>query len=81
MLAAFALVCSRCGNLRSVCSDPDRVWHVNEATCYVTATEEWGFRRLRQQYKDERPDEGQLHSLDGATVWVSDIDLESGSAD
>jgi hypothetical protein len=67
-----ATVCPRCGNLRSVCSDPAIDWHPRESTCYATATIEWGLRRLEEKRKDEPLAGAALHSMDGASVWVSE---------
>lgn len=82
MLAASELVCS-CGNLRSVCSDPTVDWHPQESVCYAAGTQAWGIRRLQAQHKgfdeaatDERG-EPLMSPLDGVSVWVSDIDIES----
>lgn len=86
MQAAAALVCS-CGNLRSVCSDPALDWHPQESVCWVAATREWGIRRVRAKHKDFKEDatddrgELRMSPLDGVSIWVSDIDLESLSAD
>lgn len=83
MLAADALVCPRCGNLTSVCSDPDVDWHPQETVCWASATRDWGLRRLQAQHKDfdyDATDErGELlmSPLDGMAVWVSDVDLDA----
>lgn len=85
MLAADELVCS-CGNLRSVCSDPDRDWHPQESVCWVAATRAWGVRRLQAQHKDfdltATDERGELlmSPLDGVSVWVSDVDFEALAA-
>lgn len=82
-MAESALVCQRCGNLRSVCSDPARDWHPQESVCYSTATVEWGTRRLRAEHKDfnteSRDERGELlmSPLEGVSVWASDIDFEA----
>jgi hypothetical protein len=83
MLAAASLICGRCGNLRSVCSDASIDWHPQESVCYPTGTREWGVRRVQAKHKNFKPDatdeRGELlmSPLDGLTVWVSDIDIES----
>lgn len=70
-MAYEAEVCSSCGNLRSVCSDPNIDWHPRISTCYATASREWGDRRLAEKYKDWKSDSVHDHPLDGVTVWVS----------
>jgi len=83
MVAAHVLVCSQCGNLRSVCSDPAMDWHPQESVCWPTATRQWGVRRLQDEHKDfdlkARDERGELRMspLDGVSVWVSDVDLEA----
>lgn len=83
MLAGHALVCGQCGNLRSVCSDETRDWHVNESVCWPTASQQWGIRRLQEKHKAWRPEKNPdaVGPLDGVSVWVSDIDFtpEGGS--
>lgn len=37
--------------------------------CYVTATVEWGKRRLQKKYEKKSGDEGAMHPLDGAYVY------------
>lgn len=70
-MAHADLVCSRCGNLRSECSDPDRDWHVRDSVCYASATSAWGLRQLEEKHK-ARPLLGpQLHPLDGVSVYVT----------
>lgn len=83
MLAASDLICARCGNLRSLCSDPAIDWHPQESVCWVTATQEWGWRRLHNKHKDFKTDtlddrgEPPMSPLDGLSVWVTDVDLEA----
>lgn len=83
MMAAASLICKACGNLRSVCSNPDINWHPQESVCWATATQQWGVRRLQAQHKDFKADatdsRGELvmSPLDGVSVWVSDVDLEA----
>lgn len=83
MVAAHLLICAKCGNLRSVCSDPSVDWHPQESVCWPTATRQWGERRLHEEHKDfdpkARDSNGELgmSPLDGVSVWVSDIDYEA----
>lgn len=73
MLAEDELVCS-CGNLKSVCSDPDIGLYPQRSMCYVTAAESVTWRRLRAKHKDNEPG-AKPHPLDGLTVWMSEHDL------
>lgn len=83
MLAADALICPRCGNLSSLCSDPNVDWHPQETVCWATATREWGIRRLQAKHKDFKPDatdargEPLMSPLDGVALWVTDVDLDA----
>lgn len=70
-MAHDALVCRKCGNLRSVCSDPAVDWHPHSDTCYATATAEWGIRRLQAKHEKEQRDGAGLHPLDGVSVFTS----------
>lgn len=80
LLAHDALVCKRCGNLISVCSDPTRDWHPRESTCYPTATREWGLRVLGER-RPEKPSTEGLHDNDGVAVWVSEEPIPEGDPD
>ena len=70
-MAHDMLVCSRCGNLRSECSDSTIDWHPNESTCWATASRDWGWRRLHEKYADDPPGTAALHDLDGVAVYVT----------
>lgn len=54
-----------------MCSDPTRDWHPRTATCWATASREWGMRRLAKLYEDEKPSDEALHPLDGVAVYVT----------
>ncbi len=71
LMAHATLVCSECGNLRSVCSDPTVDWHPDTETCWPTATRQWAWRRLSDKYAKHRLEDGSLGPLDGRTLWVS----------
>ena len=69
------LVCPRCGNLRETCANPDIDWHPHLATCYASATVEWGWRRLRKKYPADREKSlDALHPLDGSSVFSAQIE-------
>jgi hypothetical protein len=67
-------VCPSCGNLRSVCEDPDRLWYPQRSVCWATASRENVVRRLNEKRRDVEPDRGYLPS-DGEHIWVSTHDL------
>jgi hypothetical protein len=72
LMAHDALVCRKCGNLQSVCSNPDLDWHPHTNICYPTATAEWGVRRLQAKHeKKDHNDQAGLHPLDGVSVFTS----------
>lgn len=76
LLAHYDLICPRCGNLRSICSDPNIDWHPHESVCWPSATAEWGMRRLRKKHPDEKEVGGALHPLDGVRVFAADAPPE-----
>lgn len=70
MLAHKTLVCPRCGNLRSECSDPDRDWHPRLDDCYASAAIAFGWRKMHKKYPADAMIED-AHPLDGTGMWVS----------
>jgi hypothetical protein len=75
-MAHDELVCPRCGNLRSECSDPTIDWHPHESVCWASATRDWGMRVLRDKHETKKPGAAALHPLDGVTVFVSQQEPE-----
>jgi len=75
MLAEDELVCGRCGNLRSVCSNEDIGLYPQRSMCYVSAGEEQTWRRVRAKHKDNEPGTKKPHPLDGMSIWMSEQDL------
>lgn len=67
-------ICIHCGNLRSVCSDPERPLFPQRSMCYVTAVKDLTARKVRAKY-DKEPSTDELHPTDGMTVWASPEDL------
>lgn len=63
-------VCS-CGNLRSVCSDPDVDWHPRTSVCYATAAIEWGRRRLDEKWANKKAEDGAT-PLDGVGIYATE---------
>lgn len=74
MTAYVTEVCPDCGNLRSVCSDPNVPLYPQRRMCYATAVRDLTVRRVRARHKGE-PGTEELHALDGMSVWVSTADL------
>lgn len=74
MIAYVTEVCPSCGNLRSVCSNPEQAFYPQRRMCYSTAVQELTGRRLRARHKKE-PGIDDLHPLDGLAVWVATEDL------
>jgi hypothetical protein len=74
MIAYVTEICKTCGNLRSVCSDPDLALYPQRSMCYSSAARELTVRRLREKHKAE-PGTAELHPLDGLSVWMSPEDL------
>ncbi len=68
------LVCDRCGNLRSVCHNPDIEWFPQRDMCYPTADLEVARRRLAAKHEKNKPG-SKPHPLDGMRVWMSQHDL------
>ncbi|MFT3871064.1 MAG: hypothetical protein QM714_00225 [Nocardioides sp.] len=66
-------ICPRCGNLRSVCSNPDVPWYPQRSMCYATGARELTLRRLHKKHKD--PGTDAMAPTDGMTVWMSRDDL------
>lgn len=73
MIAYVTEICPSCGNLRSVCSDPEQPFYPQRQVCYATAVKQVTVRKLQKRHKQE-PGE-QLHPLDGVGVWASPHDL------
>lgn len=74
MTAYVRDICPVCGNLRSVCSNPEQPFYPQRSMCYVSAVQELNVRRVNAKYADE-PGTADLHPTDGMRVWVSTDDL------
>lgn len=74
MIAYVTEVCPSCGNLRSVCSNPEQSFYPQRRMCYSTAVRELTARRLRAKHKSD-PGTDDLHALDGMAVWIATEDL------
>jgi hypothetical protein len=67
--------CPDCGQPRDVCSDPNVDYYAQKAICWATAARKVNLRRWEKKTEDARPDAAGYLPDDGATVWVSRIDL------
>ena len=74
MTAYVRDICPRCGNLRSVCSDPERPVYPQRTMCYLTAVRDLTMRRVAARYAQE-PGTRELHPTDGMSLWASPDDL------
>jgi hypothetical protein len=75
MTAYVTDVCERCGNLRSVCSDPNVTWYPQRAVCHATAVAEQMYRRTAKLFKHPNHDDDSAHVTDGMQWWTSVHDL------
>lgn len=71
-------VCSECGNLKSVCSDPTIPWYPQRSYCYASAAREQEWRQTRKVFKHPEPTDDAPHITDGLVWWVSQSDLTPG---
>lgn len=74
MTALLTEVCGSCGNLKSVCSDPERPFYPQQHRCYITAAEAIARRKVDRLYGHPEPKSGP-HFTDGLTVRASEFDL------
>lgn len=75
MTAYVTDVCERCGNLRSVCSDPEAIWYPQRAVCYATAAAAQTHRETAKRFGHPEPDDPSPHESDGLEWWASPHDL------
>ena len=70
-------LCPNCGQLRSVCGDPEAPWYPQRTHCYATAARQSVMRRMGDYYRKVEPSEsnGWMHPGDGVAYWVSTSDL------
>lgn len=60
-------MCRRCGNLRSVCSDPDRDHYPFRDYCYITATQEQAWRKVHKRVEKKQL---RQREVDGMSIGV-----------
>ena len=75
MLAEHDLVCSSCGNLRSLCSRDDVEWFPQRLVCNATAARQLVERQFHAKHEGEKPTPEDYHYTDGVSLWVSEMDL------
>lgn len=68
-------VCPDCGNLRSVCSNPEETIYPQRSYCYPSAVKAATWRRIEALYSPPDPKSGELHFVDGLKVGTSMYDL------
>lgn len=68
-------VCDRCGNLRSVCSDPSIVVYPQRSMCYITAAVDQTQRRTNQRFGHPDHDNPAPHATDGLRWSAALYDL------
>jgi hypothetical protein len=73
MTAYTTEVCPNCGNLRSVCSNPETPWYPQQSTCYASAARDRVWRAIHDKHK--QPKGMAEHFADGKVVWMSQHDL------
>ena len=70
-------LCPNCGQLKSICSNPDQDLYPQRTVCHITATRLAINRRVQAHHEKAKPSpqNGWVHPLDGTTVWMSTSDL------
>lgn len=65
----------QCGQLRSICENPDIAWFPQRHICWSTAARTVATRRFHTKHEKAKPDEAGYLATDGVLVWVADGDL------
>jgi hypothetical protein len=68
-------LCPQCGQLRSICEDPEIGWYPQRHICWATTAREAATRRWAKKHEKAEPDSVGALPTDGTIVWVSDEDL------
>ena len=69
-------LCPQCGQLRTLCEDPELAWYPQLHVCWNTAHRESTTRRWRKRHEKAKPDPLSGHlPTDGGLVWMSTEDL------
>lgn len=78
-LLAADLICPKCGNLRSICSNPDLTAYPTPSTCHVSAVREQAERMWQAVREGKSPESvmaaGLPQATDGTHIWASLEDL------
>lgn len=85
---ADALICSKCGNPRALCSDPNAVWYPQRTVCYAAMSGDAADRQYDDKHSkrpfhdgnfsrwsDNATGRSPFHYRAGVTVWSSQYDL------
>lgn len=75
MTAFVTEVCGECGNLKSVCSDPDVRAYPQRSYCYFSAGVAQTWRRTWAMYDHPDPKSERPHETDGLKWWLALEDL------
>lgn len=75
MTLFFTEICPDCGNLRSVCSDPNALPYPQRSVCFFTAARAVVWRRIHKKHGQPEWDDPNPHVTDGWVVGMSQYDL------
>ena len=69
-------ICPSCGNLKSICSDPENDLYPQRRVCHVEASQKMIRRRVDAHFKQHEPSHknGWVHPTDGWSIWMSLVD-------
>lgn len=68
-------LCVQCGQLRSICEDPEQAWYPQNNVCWSTAARMVATRRFQNKHEKAKPDGAGYLPTDGSVIWVSSQDL------
>lgn len=68
-------LCPDCGNLRSVCSDPEQAWYPQRHVCLASKDLAALDRKWRKKHENASPDGAGRLPTDGERLWVAPDDL------
>lgn len=70
-----AALCPQCGELRSICEDPEQEWYPQRMVCWSSAARSVATRRFDKLHENDKPDAAGNLATDGTVVWVASEDL------
>lgn len=68
-------LCPDCGNLRTVCSNPESPQFPQRSICYASAARTRIWRLIQDKHGSPDPKSKADHFTDGLSVWTSPYDL------